>query len=79
MRAHGLKDFPDPKSGGGPESAQSNANGANSSMAINGVPVQPGSDLDPNNPLFQVAEQACRHYLGNLPGAAGPATNVSGP
>jgi hypothetical protein len=46
MRAHGLKDFPDPSNGG---------------LQIH---VHPGSDLDPNNPTFQKAQQACR---GNLP------------
>jgi hypothetical protein len=42
MRAHGLKDFPDPSSGG---------------LTIR---VNPGSDLDPNNPQFKSAQQACR-------------------
>ena len=46
MRAHGLKDFPDPSNGG---------------LQIH---VSPGSDLDPNNPTFQKAQQACK---GNLP------------
>jgi hypothetical protein len=46
MRAHGLKDFPDPSNGG---------------LQIH---VQPGSDLDPNNPTFRKAQQACK---GNLP------------
>jgi hypothetical protein len=45
MRAHGLKDFPDPSNGG--------------------LRIQdhPGSDLDPNNPTFQKAQQACQRYL----------------
>jgi hypothetical protein len=46
MRAHGLKDFPDPSNGG---------------LQIH---VQPGSDLEPNNPTFQKAQQACQ---GDLP------------
>lgn len=46
MRAHGLKDFPDPSNGG---------------LQIR---VSPGSDLDPNNPTFQKAQQACK---GDLP------------
>ena len=46
MRAHGVKDFPDPSNGG---------------LQIH---VSPGSDLDPNNPTFQRAQQACK---GNLP------------
>ena len=46
MRAHGLKDFPDPSNGG---------------LQIH---IQPGSDLAPNNPTFQKAQQACK---GDLP------------
>jgi hypothetical protein len=46
MRAHGLKDFPDPSNGG---------------LLIHS---HPGSDLNPSNPTFQKAQQACR---GNLP------------
>jgi hypothetical protein len=46
MRAHGIKDFPDPSNGG---------------LRIH---VQPGSDIDPGNPTFQKAQQACK---GNLP------------
>jgi hypothetical protein len=46
MRAHGLKDFPDPSNGG---------------LQIQ---VHPGSDLDPTNPTFQKAQQACK---GDLP------------
>jgi hypothetical protein len=45
MRAHGIKDFPDPSNGG----LQ--------------VQVHRGSDLDPNNPTFQRARQACKKYL----------------
>ena len=45
MRAHGLKDFPDPTSGG---------------IRIH---VGPGSDLDPNNPTFEKAQQACQGLL----------------
>jgi hypothetical protein len=44
MRAHGIKDFPDPSNGG---------------LQIR---VHPGSDLDPNNPTFQKAQQACQKY-----------------
>jgi hypothetical protein len=44
MRAHGVKDFPDPSNGG---------------LRIS---VHPGSDLDPNNPTFQKAQQACQKY-----------------
>jgi len=45
MRAHGIKDFPDPSNGG----LQ--------------VRVQPGSDLDPNNPQFQSAQKTCQKNL----------------
>lgn len=45
MRAHGIKDFPDPGS-----------NGLH-------ISVHPGSDLDPNNPTFKSAQQACQKYL----------------
>jgi hypothetical protein len=80
MRTQGIKDFPDPPSASGPATAQSNANGSGSGMSINGVPVKPGSDLDPNNPLFQAADKSCRHFLAGLPGGSGGAvTNVSGP
>jgi hypothetical protein len=44
MRAHGVKDFPDPSNGG---------------LRIH---VHPGSDLDPNNPTFRRAQQACQKY-----------------
>ena len=45
MRAHGVKDFPDPSNGG--------------------LQIQdhPGSDLDPSNPTFQKAQQACQKDL----------------
>ena len=45
MRAHGLKDFPDPSNGG---------------LRLN---AHPGSDLDPNNPTFRKAQQACQKYM----------------
>jgi hypothetical protein len=44
MRAHGVKDFPDPSNGG---------------LQIRATP---GSDLNPNNPTFQKAQQACQKY-----------------
>jgi hypothetical protein len=46
MRAHGLKDFPDP-----------------SNVGLQ-IQSRPGSDLSPDNPTFQKAQQACQ---GNLP------------
>jgi len=52
MRAHGLKDFPDPSNGG---------------LRIED---HPGSDLDPNNPTFQKAQQACQGHLPFKPGMA---------
>ena len=54
MRAHGIKDFPDPSNGG---------------IQLQGGP---GSDLDPNNPTFQQAQQACQKDLPfkNAPGTA---------
>jgi hypothetical protein len=45
MRAHGVKDFPDPSNGG---------------LQIRD---RPGSDLSPNNPTFQKAQQACQKDL----------------
>lgn len=57
MRAHGLKDFPDPSNGG---------------LRLS---VHPGSDLDPNNPTFQKAQQACQKYL---PFKAGAGTAKAG-
>lgn len=45
MRAHGIKDFPDPSGGG---------------LRLRGGP---GSDLDPSNPTFQSAQQACQKYM----------------
>ena len=61
MRAHGLKDFPDPQftSGGG--------------VALR-IRVGSGSNLDPNSPLFRAAQKACQ---GDLPGKFGQATPVT--
>jgi hypothetical protein len=53
MRAHGVKDFPDPTNGG---------------LQIR---VHPGSDIDPNNPTFQKAQQACQKYQPFKGGAGG--------
>jgi hypothetical protein len=55
MRAHGIKDFPDPSNGG---------------LTIR---VDPSSDLDPSNPLFQQAQKACRALAPGAKGAPGPA------
>jgi hypothetical protein len=58
MRAHGLKDFPDPSNGG---------------LRIS---THPGSDLDPNNPTFKRAQQACQRYMPfKAPPGAGKSSN----
>ncbi len=57
MRAHGLKDFPDPSNGG---------------IQLHSGP---GSDLDPNNPIFQKAQPACQK---DLPFQSAPGTAKSG-
>jgi hypothetical protein len=48
MRAHGLKDFPDPQTAG---------NGQ-------GITINLGGDLDPNSPTFQAAQKACQQGGG---------------
>jgi hypothetical protein len=60
MRSHGVSDFPDPATSGGGV----------------GIVLQggPGSDLNPNNPRFKAANQACR----SLQPAAHPAPTPSG-
>jgi hypothetical protein len=57
MRAHGVKDFPDPSNGG---------------LKIES---RPGTDLNPNNPTFQKAQQACQK---DLPFKGGALTAKSG-
>ena len=66
MRAHGVTDFPDPQSGPG-----------------GGIRIQirrsPNSDLNPYNPKFQAAQQACGSLLPGKPVRAngpGPAPVV---
>ena len=49
MRAHGIPDFPDPNSQGNFDFA---------------VPKGSGSGLDPHNPRFQAANQACQRGNG---------------
>jgi hypothetical protein len=46
MRAHGIKDYPDPTAQGDIQIAS-----------------KPGSDLDPNNPMFKAANAACAHLM----------------
>jgi hypothetical protein len=62
MRSHGVTNFPDPNfsAGGGI-----------------GIRIRPGSKggLDPNNPTFQKAQQACQ---GKLPFGKGGGTTSSG-
>lgn len=60
MRSHGIKDFPDPDfTGGGIR------------LSVGGPP---GSDLDPNSPLFRRAQAACQGFLA----FKGPATGGAG-
>jgi hypothetical protein len=58
MRSHGLADFPDPvfHTGGG-----------GISISIKGGP---GSDLSPNSPAFQDAQQACQKLLPGRKGSS---------
>jgi hypothetical protein len=62
MRAHGIKDFPDPQTSGG-----------GISIKIQGGA---GSDLNPNNPLFQRAQAAC---MPNAPKPPAGANTSGGP
>jgi hypothetical protein len=68
MRAHGIKDYPDPTFSGG-----------RVSMQIQG---SSGSDLNPNNPLFAAAQKACdpnapKLGSGNKVSGSGGGGNVS--
>lgn len=64
MRAHGIKDFPDPQSSNG-----------RITMTING---SAGSDLNPNNPLFQQAQKVCMPNAPRPPAGGGPKGSGSG-
>jgi hypothetical protein len=55
MRGHGIGDFPDPNSSNGGLLLQAHA----------------GSDLDPNNPRFRAAAQACKSLAPKAP-TSGP-------
>ncbi|NUR59323.1 MAG: hypothetical protein HOV87_11740 [Catenulispora sp.] len=46
MRSHGIKDFPDPNADGHLDIGQN----------------APGGDLDPGNPQFKAAEDACKQF-----------------
>jgi hypothetical protein len=62
MRAHGVKDFPDPDFSNGHGSIQ--------------LKGGPGSDLNPDSPTFQRAQNACKADLpGKLGGPGGPTTS----
>jgi hypothetical protein len=50
MRDHGIADFPNPEPGGGTIRIKTGTGG-------------PGSDLDPNNPPFKSASEACGSLL----------------
>jgi hypothetical protein len=63
MRAQGIKDYPDPGPGGRISIHLSN---------------NPGSDLNPNNPLFQRAQAKCMPNVPRLPTGKQNATSGSG-
>jgi hypothetical protein len=67
MRSHGISDFPDPQTlpGGG------------IGIRIGGGPGQSSSDLNPQNPQFQAAQQACQGKLGG-PFGKGPKSSSNG-
>lgn len=56
MRKHGVPDFPDPTF-------------TNGSLTVK-ITAQPGSDLNPNSPTFQAAQQACQGLLPFKPHAS---------
>jgi hypothetical protein len=61
MRSHGVSDFPDPQFGSG------------GSIRISGKAGSATSDLDPNSPTFQKAQNACGSLLpGRAGGKLGP-------
>jgi hypothetical protein len=64
MRAHGIKDFPDPQSSSG-----------RVSISING---SAGSDLNPNDPLFQAAQKVCMPNAPKPPVGAGKTSTGAG-
>jgi hypothetical protein len=66
MRAHGITDFPDPTGSGGRVTLH--------------VHASPGSDLNPNDPLFQAAQKACMPGAAsvNPKGGGGPLSTSSG-
>lgn len=65
MRDHGIADFPDPQFNNG-------------GVGITAHAGQENSDLDPNSPAFQAAQQACASILGGIKNG-GPTTSQGGP
>jgi hypothetical protein len=63
MRTHGISDFPDPISGPGGQ-------GGGFQIAAG-----PGSDLDPNNPRYEAANNTCQPLLPN--GGVTPAPSAA--
>ncbi len=53
MRSHGITDFPDPQS-------------SNGRVGFS-ITASPGSDLNPNNPQFQAAQNSCEKLLPGPP------------
>jgi hypothetical protein len=66
MRAHGIADFPDPQVSGG---------GDRISIRLGGGK---GSDLNPQNPQFQAAQQACQGFTPFPKGGGVKATSHGG-
>jgi hypothetical protein len=62
MRSHGISDFPDPTSDG--------------SLKVT-AQVGSNSDLNPNSPAYQTANQACRSLLPGGPNPAQTAQDVA--
>jgi len=63
MRAHGVKDFPDPVQSGQGVGIQ--------------IKGGQGTDLNPNNPTFQAAQKACQSIIG-APGSGQTVTAGGG-
>jgi hypothetical protein len=57
MRANGVTDFPDPSTTAGGQKTE--------------IHFEAGSGLDPKDPTFQKAEQACSKYIGGSLGTRG--------
>lgn len=64
MRAHGIADFPDPKTGPG----------GGIRISLHGGS---GNDLNPNNPTFQAAQKACQSLMPK-PQGNGPSSKQAG-